>query len=46
MFAGYYQAALSKWAFLQPTLTYIPNPGVRPDVPGALASSIYLTILF
>lgn len=46
MFAGYYQATLSKWAFLQPTLTYIPNPGSRPDVPAAFASSIYLTILF
>jgi carbohydrate-selective porin OprB len=46
MFAGYYQAALSKWAFLQPTLTYIPNPGSRPDVPAAFASSVYLTILF
>jgi porin len=46
MFAGYYQAALSQWAFLQPTLTYIPNPGSRPDIPAAFASSIYLTILF
>lgn len=46
MFAGYYQAALSKSAFLQPTLTYIPNPGLHPDIPAAFASSIYLTILF
>jgi len=46
MLAGYYQAALSQWAFLQPTLTYIPNPGSRPDIPAALASSVYLTILF
>ena len=46
MLATYYQAALTKSAFLQPTLTYIPNPGARPDIPAAFASSIYLTVLF
>lgn len=46
MFAAYYQAALTKAAFLQPTLTYIPNPGSRQDIAPAFASSIYLTVLF
>jgi carbohydrate-selective porin OprB len=46
MFAAYYQAALTKAAFLQPTLTYIPNPGSREDIAPAFASSIYLTVLF
>lgn len=46
MLAGYYQATLWDGAFFQPTLTYIPNPGVREDIPGAFALSMYLITLF
>lgn len=46
MLAGYYQAVLFDGAFLQPTLTYIPNPAVRNNLPGAFALSIYLITLF
>jgi len=30
----------------KPTLTYIPNPGIRRDTPGAFALSTYLIMLF
>ena len=36
MMAGYYQAILTDSLSFQPTLTYIPNPGVRENLPGAI----------
>jgi porin len=46
MTASYYQATLWDGAYLQPTLTYIPNPGARQDIPAAFALSTYLIMLF
>ena len=46
MLASYYQASLWDGAFFQPTLTYIPNPGIRDNLPGALGISMYLITLF
>ncbi len=46
MFQGYYQAHLFSTTFLQPTLTYIPTPGASPTLPGALAGTLRLTVLF
>ena len=42
----YYQAHLIGTTFFQPTLSYIPNPGANPEVPGALAITSQLTVLF
>jgi porin len=42
----YYQAHLIGTTFFQPTLSYIPNPGANPGVPGALAITSQLTVLF
>ena len=46
MFQAYYQAHLLSAIFLQPTVTYIPTPGASPDTPGALATTLRLTLLF
>ncbi|MBX3413897.1 MAG: carbohydrate porin [Pirellulales bacterium] len=46
MLQAYYQFNLWDGAIYQPTLTYIPNPGVRNDVPAAFALSNYLIMLF
>lgn len=46
MLQAYYQLILWDGAIFQPTLTYIPNPGVRSDIPGAFALSTYLILLF
>jgi len=46
MFQAYYQAHLFAATFLQPTVTYIPTPGAAPDLPGALATTLRLTVLF
>jgi porin len=46
MMQWYYQAAVRPGAYFQPAITYIPNPGVRPGVPGALAVTLRLTVLF
>ena len=46
MFQGYYQARLLAAIFLQPTLTYIPTPGASPILPGALITTMRLTMLF
>ena len=46
MFQAYYQAHLFASTFLQPTVTYIPTPGVAPDLPGALATTLRLAVLF
>jgi len=46
MFQAYYQAHLFGTTFLQPTVTYIPTPGASPDLPGALTTTLRLTVLF
>jgi porin len=46
MFQAYYQAHLFASTFLQPTITYIPTPGLSPNLPGALATTLRLTVLF
>jgi len=46
MMQWYYQMALRPGMYFQPAITYIPNPGIRPDVPGALAVTMRLTLLF
>jgi porin len=46
MFQAYYQAHLFASAFLQPTISYIPTPGMSPTLPGALALTMRLTVLF
>jgi porin len=46
MFQAYYQAHVVAAIFLQPTVTYIPTPGLSPDLPGALATTLRLTVLF
>jgi porin len=46
MLQAYYQAHLFASTFLQPTVTYIPTPALTPDLPGALATTMRLTVLF
>lgn len=46
MLQAYYQAHLFASTFLQPTVTYVPTPALRPDLPGALATTMRLTVLF
>lgn len=46
MFQAYYQAHLFATTFLQPTVSYIPTPGLSPTLPGALATTLRLTVLF
>lgn len=46
MLQWYYQMAVRPGAYFQPTVTYIPNPGLRSDVPGAFALTLRVTVLF
>ena len=46
MFQAYYQAQVANAVFLQPTLSYIPTPGAAPNLPGAWAGTLRLTVLF
>jgi porin len=46
MFQAYYQAHLFASTFLQPTISYIPTPALSPTLPGALATTLRLTVLF
>jgi len=46
MMQCYYQMNLGKGVFFQPNVSYIPNPGQRPDLPGALAITLRMTVLF
>src|SRR5262249_9716299 len=45
MFQAYYQAHLFGATYLQPTISYIPTPGLSPDLPGALTTTLRLTVL-
>ncbi len=42
----YYQLHLIGPTFFQPAISYMPNPGANPQVPGAVAMTAQLTILF
>ena len=42
----YYQMHLIGTSFLQPVLSYIPNPGESPRTQGAVAITAQLTVLF
>jgi len=46
MLAFYYQLHVISGIFLQPTLTYIPNPGAATNLSGAAALTIQATVLF
>jgi len=46
MLACYYQWKLFDGCFFQPNLTYIPTPGESPYIPGALAATFRLIVLF
>lgn len=46
MVQAYYQAHLVASTFLQPTVTYIPTPALAPDLPGALTTTVRVTLLF
>jgi porin len=46
MLQAYYQVHLFDAIFLQPTVSYIPTPGVSSATPGALALTMRLTVLF
>jgi porin len=46
MFQGYYQAHLYAGTFLEPALSYIPNPGVNPKFNSAWALTFRFTFLF
>jgi porin len=43
---AYYQAHLIAAIFLQPTVSYIPSPGAVASAPGALTTTLRLTVLF
>jgi porin len=43
---AYYQAHLFAAIFLQPTISYIPTPGAVASAPGALTTTMRLTVLF
>ncbi len=46
MMQAYYQVNVRAGVYFQPTMSYIPNPGQRPDIPDAFAITARLTILF
>jgi len=43
---AYYQAHVVAAIFLQPTVSYVPTPAAVPNTPGALATTLRLTMLF
>jgi porin len=46
MFQWYYQMQLAKGIFFQPALTYIPTPGMSDIIPGTVAGTMRLIVLF
>lgn len=46
MIQAYYQAQITHSIFIQPTLSYIPNPGASPGLAAAWAGTLRLTMLF
>jgi porin len=43
---AYYQAHVVSGIFLQPTVSYIPSPGATASAPGALTTTLRLSVLF
>jgi porin len=46
MLQSYYQAFLKEGAYFEPAVTYIPNPGERPDIRDAWALTFRVILLF
>jgi len=46
MLQAYYQAHLIGSLFLQPVVSYIPNPGASPQVQGTVAGTMQVIVLF
>jgi porin len=46
LLAAYYQAKLVDYVFLQPVLTYVPNPGAGPGRKPVTAVTLQTTVLF
>ena len=46
MFQGYYQAHLYAGTFIQPAVSYIPNPGANRKYNSAWALTVRFTFLF
>jgi len=46
IFELYYQAHLIASSFIQPVISYIPNPGASPQIQGAVAATMQLIVLF
>ena len=46
MLQTYYQMHLIGSSFLEPVVSYIPNPGENPQIQGAVAGTMQLIILF
>ncbi len=46
MLAIYYQLHVFAGVFFQPTVTYLPDPGVSTHVPGTAALTLQTTVLF
>jgi porin len=46
MFQTYYQMHLIGSTFLQPTMSYIPNPGIKPGSTGVVAATMQVIVLF
>ena len=46
MLAFYYQVHIFSGIFFQPTLTYLPDPGVSTNTPGTAALTLQMTVLF
>jgi porin len=46
LLAAYYQAKVVDYVFLQPVLTYVPNPGASPGRRPVTAVTVQTTVLF
>lgn len=46
MYQGYYQLQVIKGIYLEPALSYIPNPGAGPKYPSAFAGTLQIITLF
>lgn len=46
MFQVYYQAQVVSGIFLEPVVSYIPNPGANPNLPQAWAGTLRAIVLF
>jgi porin len=42
----YYQARIVDGVFMEPAVTYTPNPGDSPGIPGSVALTARITVLF